>query len=166
MAVFRDLGSQMSWWAGREVYIGDDGGYDSGYFFFDRTCGSCLFYPMGFLSNLVLHIFSCSFLFLSSLLCVGEYPSVSISRNDVIYSCSPWSRVVICRVYTLFWGWVAMTKDETIAAARIGKAVSQIKRSMPFPHSPRLFPRAPLFSCPIRIPLLSDPDFPKKRKRP
>lgn len=49
---------------GREVYIGDDGGYDWGSLLFDRTCGSCLFYPMGFVFKLGVSHSSCSFLLL------------------------------------------------------------------------------------------------------
>ena len=42
---------------GGKFYIGD-GGYDSRFLFFSTgICGSCLFYPMGFVSNLVFHIF-------------------------------------------------------------------------------------------------------------
>lgn len=46
-----------------------------------------------------------------------------------------------------------MMKDETIAAARIGKAVSQIKRSIPFSHS------HPLFPSPLPPPVLSASPF-------
>lgn len=49
-----------------------------GDFFFDRICGSCLFYPMGFLSNLVLHISFSSLLFFSFLL-------FFVSENILVY---------------------------------------------------------------------------------